>query len=218
MRHLKRVAKLNKTKSHRQALFQNLANALFQHERITTTVPKAMELRRVADRLITLAKNKDLHSQRLAFESLRDKEIVKKLFTDIGDRYSAINGGYTRVLKIGNRKGDNAPMAMIELTQRKEQEKKKKEKHKETKEMKETKTPKETKKEVEKKKEPKTRKETKEKKEPKAKKETKTKEKTKVKKEPKGKKEAKAEDTETKGQKEKKPRKKKEETKEKEVK
>ena len=133
MRHLNRVAKLNKTKSHRKALFQNLANALFQHERITTTVPKAMELRRVADRLITLAKRKDLHSQRLAFEALRDKEIVKKLFTDIGDRYSAINGGYTRVLKIGNRKGDNAPMAMIELTQRKEQEKKKKEKSKETK-------------------------------------------------------------------------------------
>ena len=123
MRHLNRVAKLNKTKSHRKALFQNLANALFQHERITTTVPKAMELRRVADRLITLAKKKDLHSQRLAFEALRDKEVVKKLFTDIGDRYNAINGGYTRVLKIGNRKGDNAPMAMIELTQRKEQEK-----------------------------------------------------------------------------------------------
>ena len=131
-----KVAKLNKTKSHRKALFQNLANALFKHERITTTVPKAMELRRVADRLITLAKRKDLHSQRLAFEALRDKEIVKKLFTDIGDRYSAINGGYTRVLKIGNRKGDNAPMAMIELTQRKEQEKKKKEKSKETKETK----------------------------------------------------------------------------------
>ena len=130
MRHLMKVAKLNKTKSHRKALFQNLANALFKHERITTTVPKAMELRRVADRLITLAKRKDLHSQRLAFEALRDKEIVKKLFTDIGDRYSAINGGYTRVLKIGNRKGDNAPMAMIELTQRKEQEKKKKEKSK----------------------------------------------------------------------------------------
>ena len=143
MRHLNRVAKLNKTKSHRKALFQNLANALLRHERITTTVPKAMELRRVADRLITLAKRKDLHSQRLAFEFLRDKEIVKKLFTDIGDRYSAINGGYTRVLKIGNRKGDNAPMAMIELTQRKEQEKKKKEKQKKQK------TTKETKKEVE---------------------------------------------------------------------
>jgi large subunit ribosomal protein L17 len=162
MRHLNRVAKFNKTKSHRKAIFQNLANALFQHERITTTVPKAMELRRVADRLITLAKKKDLHSQRLAFEALRDKEIVKKLFTDIGDRYTAINGGYTRVLKIGNRKGDNAPMAMIELTQRKEQEKKKKEKSKETKE---TKAPKATKKEAEAKKEPKVKKEAKPKKE-----------------------------------------------------
>ena len=133
MRHLNRVAKLNKSKSHRKALFQNLANALLRHERITTTVPRAMELRRVVDRLITLAKRKDLHSQRLAFEFLRDKEIVKKLFTDIGDRYGAINGGYTRVLKTGNRKGDAAPMAMIELTQRKEQEKKKKEKTKEAK-------------------------------------------------------------------------------------
>jgi large subunit ribosomal protein L17 len=198
-----KVAKLNKTKSHRKALFQNLANALFKHERITTTVPKAMELRRVADRLITLAKKKDLHSQRLAFEALRDKEIVKKLFTDIGDRYSAINGGYTRVLKIGNRKGDNAPMAMIELTQRKEQDKKKKEKPGATKE---------TKRDAEAKKESKVKKETKEKKETKGKKETKAKEETKAKKE------AKTENTETKEVKEKKPRKKKEETKEEEVK
>ena len=200
MRHLNGVAKLNKTKSHRKALFQNLANALFQHERITTTVPKAMALRRVADRLITLAKRKDLHSQRLAFEALRDKEIVRKLFTDIGDRYSAINGGYTRVLKIGNRKGDNAPMAMIELTQRKEQEKKKKDKTKETKATKATK------------------KEAVAKKETRASKETKAKDETKTKKEPKAKKEAKTENTETKEPKEKKPRKKKEETKEEEVK
>jgi large subunit ribosomal protein L17 len=201
MRHLNRVAKFNKTKSHRKAIFQNLANALFQHERITTTVPKAMELRRVADRLITLAKRKDLHAQRLAFEALRDKEIVKKLFTDIGDRYTAINGGYTRVLKIGNRKGDNAPMAMIELTQRKEQEKKNKEKGKETKETK-------TKEETKVKKEPKAKKETKEAKEVKPKKETK------AKKEPKVKKEAKAGKTEVSETKEKKPRKKKEEVKE----
>jgi len=190
MRHLNRVVKLNKPKSHRKAIFQNLANALLKHERITTTVTKAMELRRVADRLVTLAKRKDLHSQRLAFDFLRDKETVKKLFTDIGDRYTAINGGYTRVLKIGNRKGDNAPMAMIELTQRKEQEKKKKE------------TGKETKKEAEAKKEPKAKEETKEKKE------------TKAKKEPKVKKEAKSENTEVKEPKEKKPRKKKEEAKE----
>ena len=203
-----KVAKLNKTKSHRKALFQNLANALFKHERITTTVPKAMELRRVADRLITLAKKKDLHSQRLAFEALRDKEIVKKLFTDINDRYSAINGGYTRVLKIGNRKGDAAPMAMIELTQRKEQEKKKKEK------TKETKAAKETKKEATAKKETKAKKEAKEKKEPKIKKETKAKEETKAKKEPKAKKEAKTEKAEAAEPKEKKPRKKKEEVKE----
>lgn len=205
MRHLNKVAKLNKKKSHRKALFQNLASALLRHERITTTVPKAMELRRVADRLITLAKRKDLHSQRLAFDFLRDKEIVKKLFTDIGDRYGAVNGGYTRVLKIGFRKGDAAPMAMIELTQRKEQEKKKKEKAKETKEAR---APKETKEVEEKKEAIDKEKEKKEKKEPKAKKETR------AKKEPKAKKEAKADKTKIKEEKEKKPRKKKEETKE----
>ena len=120
MRHMNRVAKLNKSKSHRKALLQHLANALFEHERIKTTGPRAMELRRVAERLITLAKRKDQHAMRLAFAFLRDKEVVSKLFTDIGDRFSAINGGYTRVLKIGNRKGDNAPMAIIELTQKKE--------------------------------------------------------------------------------------------------
>jgi len=205
MRHLNKVAKLNKKKSHRKALFQNLASALLRHERITTTVPKAMELRRVADRLITLAKRKDLHSQRLAFDFLRDKEIVKKLFTDIGDRYGAANGGYTRVLKIGFRKGDAAPMAMIELTQRKEQEKKKKEKAKETKEVR---APKETKEVEEKKEAIDKEKEKKEKKEPKAKKETRAKN------EPKAKKEAKADKTKIKEEKEKKPRKKKEETKE----
>jgi len=102
----------------------NLANALFEHERIKTTNPKAMELRKVAEKLITLAKRKDVHSMRLAFSFLRDKKVVKKLFTDINDRYSSVNGGYTRVLKLGNRKGDNAPMAMIELTARKEETKK----------------------------------------------------------------------------------------------
>ena len=119
MRHQKRVKTLNRTKSHRKALFMNLANSLFHHESIKTTTTKAMELRKVAERLITLAKRKDLHSLRLAFSFLRDKAVVRKLFTEIGDRYTAINGGYTRVLKIGNRKGDNAPMAIIELTQRK---------------------------------------------------------------------------------------------------
>ncbi|MCX5799325.1 MAG: 50S ribosomal protein L17, partial [Proteobacteria bacterium] len=96
MRHLKTVKKMNRTKSHRKALLQNLANALFDHESIQTTNPKAMELKKVADRLITLAKRKDMHAMRLAFAFLRDKEIVKKLFSDIGDRYAAINGGYTR--------------------------------------------------------------------------------------------------------------------------
>ena len=128
MRHQKRVKTLNRTKSHRKALLMNLANALFHHESIKTTNPKAMELKRVAERLITLAKRRDLHSLRLAFSFLRDKDIVRKLFTDIGERYSAINGGYTRVLKIGNRKGDNAPMALIELTQKKEEKKAKEEK------------------------------------------------------------------------------------------
>lgn len=128
MRHQKRVKTLNRTKSHRKALLMNLANALFNHESIKTTNTKAMVLKRLADKLITLAKRKDLHSMRLAFSFLRDKAIVRKLFTEIGDRYNAINGGYTRVLKIGNRKGDNAPMAIIELTQKKEEKKEKEEK------------------------------------------------------------------------------------------
>jgi large subunit ribosomal protein L17 len=128
MRHQKRVKTLNRTKSHRKALLMNLANALFNHESIKTTNTKAMVLKRVAEKLITLAKRKDLHSMRLAFSFLRDKAIVRKLFTEIGDRYNAINGGYTRVLKIGNRKGDNAPMAIIELTQKKEEKKEKEEK------------------------------------------------------------------------------------------
>jgi large subunit ribosomal protein L17 len=98
MRHQKRVKTLNRTKSHRKALLMNLANSLFHHESIKTTNPKAMELKRVAERLITLAKRKDLHSLRLAFSFLRDKNVVRKLFSDIGERYSAINGGYTRVL------------------------------------------------------------------------------------------------------------------------
>ncbi|MCX8021971.1 MAG: 50S ribosomal protein L17 [Syntrophorhabdaceae bacterium] len=130
MRHLKSVKKLNRKKSHRRALLMNMANSLFLHERIKTTDAKAMVLKRVADRLITLAKRKDLHSMRLAFAFLRDKTVVKKLFTDINDRYTDINGGYTRVLKIGRRKGDAAPMALIELTQRKEAEEKPKEKKK----------------------------------------------------------------------------------------
>jgi len=136
MRHLKARTKLNMTASHRKALFRNLANALFEHERIKTTNPKAMELRRVAERLITLAKRNDTHTMRLAFAFLRDKEMVKKLFADIGPRYTDISGGYTRVVKIGRRKGDAAPMAIIELTQRKEEEKEKRAEGKKTKEKK----------------------------------------------------------------------------------
>jgi large subunit ribosomal protein L17 len=146
MRHQNRVKKMNRTKSHRRALFMNLANALFDHESIKTTNPKAMELKKVADRLITLAKRKDLHSLRLAFAFLRDKKVVRKLFSDIGDRYAAISGGYTRVVKIGLRKGDAAPMAIIELTQKKEPEKEKeKGKAKEKKEAKPAKEKKEAK-------------------------------------------------------------------------
>ncbi len=126
MRHQKTGRKLNRTSSHRKALFRNLAAALFQHESIKTTNPKALELRKVADRLITLAKAGTLHATRLAFAYLRDKEVVKKLFTDIGARYADTSGGYTRVLKVGPRKGDAAPMAIIELTQKKEQEKEEK--------------------------------------------------------------------------------------------
>ncbi len=123
MRHLKAGRKLNRTSSHRKALFRNLAAALLQHESIRTTNPKALELRKVADRLISLAKKNgtgSTHAMRLAFAYLRNKDVVKKLFTDIGGRYAEISGGYTRVLKIGRRKGDAAPMAVIELTQKKE--------------------------------------------------------------------------------------------------
>jgi large subunit ribosomal protein L17 len=128
MRHLKQGRKLNRTASHRKALFRNLANALLSHESIKTTNPKAMELRRVAERLITMAKENTLHSMRLAFAYLRDKETVRKLFTDIGARYANVSGGYTRVIKIGPRRGDAAPMAIIELTHKVEKEEKKEKK------------------------------------------------------------------------------------------
>ncbi len=128
MRHAKTGRKLNRTASHRKALFRNLAASLLEHESIKTTNPKALELRKVADRLISLAKDNTPHAIRLAFAYLRNKEVVKKLFADIGARYAEINGGYTRVLKIGQRKGDAAPMAIIELTQKKEKEGEKAEK------------------------------------------------------------------------------------------
>jgi large subunit ribosomal protein L17 len=149
MRHLKTGRKLNRTSSHRKALFRNLAAALFHHESIKTTSPKALELRRVADRLIGLAKSNTAHAIRRAFTYLRDKEAVKKLFSDIGTRYAEVKGGYTRVLKIGPRKGDAAPMAIIELTQKKdESEQEKERKKKPEKEVK--KAPKKAQKKVEK--------------------------------------------------------------------
>jgi large subunit ribosomal protein L17 len=121
MRHRNSGRKLNRTSSHRKATLQALATALFRHEAIKTTLPKAKELRRVAEPLITLAKEDSVHKRRLAFSRLRDKEIVGKLFTDLGPRYKQRPGGYLRILKCGFRAGDNAPMAYVELVDRPEE-------------------------------------------------------------------------------------------------
>jgi len=118
MRHRRQGRKLNRTATHRTALFANLASALIKHEQIVTTLPKAKELRRVADRLVTLAKKGDLHARRLALSRLRDEAMVAKLFGTLGPRYAARPGGYTRVLKAGFRYGDSAPMAVIEFVDR----------------------------------------------------------------------------------------------------
>ena len=118
MRHRLSGVKLGRNSSHRKAMFQNMAISLFEHELIRTTVPKAKELRRVAEPLITLAKNDSVANRRLAFARTRSKEIVGKLFTVLGPRYKERNGGYLRVLKAGNRPGDNAPMAYVELVDR----------------------------------------------------------------------------------------------------
>jgi len=118
MRHRKGGRKLNRTASHRAALLSSLAAALIKHEQIVTTLPKAKELRRVADRLVTLAKRGNLHARRLAFARLRDEALVAKLFGTLGPRYAERPGGYTRVLKAGFRYGDAAPMAVIELVDR----------------------------------------------------------------------------------------------------
>src|SRR6185369_12960088 len=120
MRHRNSGRKLNRTASHRSALFAALANALIKHEQIVTTLPKAKELRRVADRLITLAKRGDLHARRLAYSRIRDEATVAKLFETLGPRYADRPGGYTRVMKAGFRYGDSAPMAVIELVDRDE--------------------------------------------------------------------------------------------------
>jgi len=118
MRHLKSGRKLNRTSSHREAMFKNMAASLIKHELIRTTLPKAKELRRIAEPLITLAKNDGVANRRLAFARLRDKQAVGKLFVEIGPRYRARPGGYLRILKCGNRAGDNAPMAYVELVGR----------------------------------------------------------------------------------------------------
>ena len=118
MRHQKAGRKFNRTSSHRQAMFKNMAASLFKHELIRTTLPKAKELRRVAEPLITLAKIDGVANRRLAFARLRDKEAVGKLFVELGPRYRERKGGYLRLLKCGFRVGDNAPMAYVELVDR----------------------------------------------------------------------------------------------------
>ena len=120
MRHRISGRKLNRTSSHRKALFKNMSQALIKHEQIVTTLPKAKELRSVVEKLITLGKNGSLYARRMAYNQLRDKVIVKKLFDEIASRYKTRNGGYTRVLKAGFRYGDSAPMAVIELIDRDE--------------------------------------------------------------------------------------------------
>jgi len=118
MRHRLGLRKLNRTSSHRLAMFRNMTVSLLRHELIKTTLPKAKELRRVAEPILTLGKNPTLANRRLAFARLRDREMVTKLFDELGPRYAARNGGYSRILKYGFRKGDNAPMALVELLDR----------------------------------------------------------------------------------------------------
>ncbi len=118
MRHQKSGRKLNRTSSHRDAMFRNMASSLMKHELIRTTLPKAKELRRVAEPLITLAKTDGVANRRLAFARMRDKEAVGKLFIELGPRYRERAGGYLRILKCGFRVGDNAPMAYVELVGR----------------------------------------------------------------------------------------------------
>jgi large subunit ribosomal protein L17 len=118
MRHRHGLRKLNRTSSHRLAMLRNMTVSLLKHEAIRTTLPKAKELRRVAEPIITLGKTDTLANKRLAFDRLRDREMVVKLFGELGPRYKARNGGYLRILKFGFRQGDNAPMALVELVDR----------------------------------------------------------------------------------------------------
>ena len=118
MRHRKSGRQLNMNSSHRKALFSNMANSLFKHELIKTTLPKAKELRRVAEPLITLSKEDSISKRRLAFARLRDRDMVTKLFNELGPRYKNRPGGYLRIMKCGFRPGDDAPMAYVELVDR----------------------------------------------------------------------------------------------------
>ena len=118
MRHRKSGRKFNRTSAHRKSMFRNMTASLVEHELIKTTLPKAKELRRVAEPLITLAKSDSVANRRLAFARLRDKDAVAKLFNELGPRYEARPGGYLRILKCGFRAGDNAPMAYVELVDR----------------------------------------------------------------------------------------------------
>jgi len=121
MRHGNGLRKLNRTSSHRLAMLRNMTNSLLRHETIKTTLPKAKELRRVVEPMITLGKKPSLANRRLAFDRLRDREMVVKLFDTIGPRYAQRKGGYLRILKMGFRIGDNAPMALVELLDQPEQ-------------------------------------------------------------------------------------------------
>jgi large subunit ribosomal protein L17 len=118
MRHKKSGRRLGRNSSHRKAMFRNMAASMLKHETIRTTLPKAKELRRVVEPLITLAKEDSVANRRLAFDRLRDKDVVGKLFTDLGPRFKARPGGYLRILKLGPRPGDSAPMAIVMLTER----------------------------------------------------------------------------------------------------
>jgi large subunit ribosomal protein L17 len=118
MRHRNGLRKLNRTSSHRLAMFRNMTNSLLQHEVIRTTLPKAKELRRVVEPVITLGKNPSLANKRLAFNRLRNRDMVLKVFSELAPRFQSRNGGYVRILKCGYRKGDNAPMAIVELLDR----------------------------------------------------------------------------------------------------
>ena len=120
MRHGNGLRKLNRTSAHRQAMLRNMMNSLIEHEAIKTTLPKSKELRRVVEPMITLAKVDTVANRRLAFDRLRDRDSVTKLFDVLGPRYAARPGGYTRILKMGFRVGDNAPMALVELVDRPE--------------------------------------------------------------------------------------------------